>query len=158
MRYWRPITNKDLSIAGLTAVSWVVLLLMWAFVDYSTAEYIIVPCADDICNVLRINGIKSICFAEFTTIPGTGICGVDCPENFDSPESASATTSPNTTLPCNYDKSTKCPILVCRKYTSQAVGMFFALVSLTIIIAGATLAIVVVETTGWYMERNSANG
>lgn len=143
MRYWRPITNHDLTITLLLGIGWIVLILLWAFADYSTAEYKIVPCKDDICNVWSSN-IKSICFAQFTTLPITEICGVDCPGQF----SEDSTESTNTTLPCDFNKETNCPVLVCKKYTD--IGLFFSLIGLSIIIVGATMGVVFIELLGYH--------
>lgn len=143
MRYWRPITNQDVTIALLLGLGWVLLILLWVFADYSTAEYKIVPCKDDICNVWSSN-INSICFAQFTTLPITGLCGVECPEAY----SGGLAESTNTTLPCNFNKETNCPILVCKKYTD--IGLFFSLIGVSIIIVGATMGMVLIELLGYH--------
>ncbi len=155
MRYWRPITNQDLTITGLLGVSWLVLILLWAFADYSTAEYKIIPCSDDLCRVQYLTPLKSVCFAEFTTIPVPGVCGVDCPLDFQSDsQSRFQSTSQNTTLPCNFDKSTKCPVLICKKYTD--IGLFFSLIGLSIIVVGASIGVVFMEFFAYHSRGKNS--
>lgn len=148
MRYWRPLTRQDCSITLSLGLSWIVLISLWVLLDYNTAEYTIVPCRDDVCRVQYLKGVKSICFAEFSTIPVPGVCGVDCPADF-----ATNTGDINVTLPCDFDKATKCPLLICKKYTN--IGLFFSLIGVTIIIAGATFGLIFMESLAYYTKQEN---
>lgn len=118
-------TLKYITVLGLIVI-WLILIGLWTGTEYNTSEYKKITCSRDTCDIMNVKGY---CYAKFTTVPINNICQVKCPGNN------------RTTALCDLNKQNNCPEIDCKKYKSM--GWFFTLISLSILVAGGTLYVII---------------